>query len=367
MDEWVYWVALRSIKGIGPITIRNLINRFGSPQRVFRASKEELSLVEGVGESTYYLLKEGVDWKEAKREVDRVRKEGYKLVTLTDEDYPQNLLSIYDPPPYLYVLGELSKEDEHSIAVVGSRLCDGYGKRVAQEIAMGLSERGITVVSGVAKGIDAISHTAAIEAGGRTVGVLGNGVDVVYPLANRHLYKQIPKKGALISEFSLQTPPDASNFPRRNRLISGVSMGVVVIQASKNSGSLITAYFALEQNREVFAVPGSVFSKLSGGCNELIKNGAKLVESVEDIIEEIPSLKHMCSGFLTHEKRNKKEVSNLTPIQKRVLDLLKERPYHIDEISLKLDMDIPSTLSTMLELELLGMVEQTPGKVFQLI
>lgn len=364
MEEWKYWIALRMVNGVGDVLFRNLLARFHSPKNIFQAKLSELEKVEGIGEKTAQTIKEFSDWGKAEEEARKVEKTGFKLVLVTDLHYPKNLFNTYNPPPFLYVKGDILPQDYIAVAIVGTRVPDRYGRFVTAKLAEELAERGVTVVSGMARGIDSVAHASALKRGGRTIAVLGSGLDVIYPPENKKLYEEISKEGAILSEFPLGTAPDAVNFPRRNRIISGLSLGTVVVQASDKSGSLITASFALEQNREVFAVPGNIGTKLSRGTNSLIKQGAKLVESVEDIVNEIEALRR-----LHGENKVDKGISILPELssdEKAIYSVLGSEPVHIDEITKLSGLDSAKALSALLSLELNGLVAQLSGKMFQI-
>lgn len=364
MEEWRYWIALKMVQGVGEVLFRNLISKFHSPQNVFRAQINEIERVDGIGEKTAQAIKGFSDWDRVEEEIEKIKRSGFKLLLLTDPNYPRNLFNTYNPPPFLYVKGEIVSEDDNAIAIVGTRVPDRYGRSVTQRLAEELSQRGITIVSGMARGIDSIAHAGALRTGGRTIAVLGSGLDVIYPIENKKLYEEISNRGAVVSEFSLGTSPDSINFPKRNRIISGLSLGVVVVQASDKSGSLITASFALEQNREVFAVPGNIETKLSRGTNKLIKEGAKLVESVEDILTEIESLRR----FKEDKSVSASTVSlcGISQDEKTIYSVLRDEPLHIDEITKLTGMSPKNVLSVLLSLELSGLITQFPGKMFRL-
>lgn len=356
-----YWIALSGINGLGGVTYKNLISRYSDPQKVFSADYKDLLKIEGIHPNIVKLIKEFDDWEPVKEEVEKLKKIGLNILVLTDPAYPKNLYNIYNPPPYLYITGKITKDDKRAIAIVGSRIPDVYGKKVTEQIAAELARNGITVVSGLARGIDSIAHRACLKAGGRTLAVLGSGIDAIYPPENKSLYKEISQNGAVLSEFKIGTKPEASNFPRRNRIISGLSLGTLVVQATEKSGSLITAEFALEQNREVFAIPGNIGSKLSKGANKLIKKGAKLVNDVDDILEEI-------GGFIG--AKNKKKVLNtvqiegLEPAERLIYEILSNEQLHIDQIIKMSNLDSSIVLANLLSLELNGIVSQLPGKYF---
>lgn len=366
MEKWIYWIALQKINRIGDLAVNTLLSKLGSPENIFNASKQDITSIEGMGIKTWESINRFDKWKEAERDIEYMQRMGYRLLCINDDEYPENLLNIYNPPPVLYINGEIRPEDNTSVAVVGARLCNHYGIKATRRISGALADLGITVTSGMAMGIDAVSHSSCLQNGGRTIAVLGNGLDVVYPSENRELYSKIPARGAIVSEFPLGTSPDSGNFPKRNRIISGISIGVVVIQASRNSGSLITASLATQQNREVFAVPGNIDSGLSAGTNMLIRRGAKLVENVDDIIEEIEHFSNLKKPAGEKVIDRNPPAEQLNEKERLVYDLLKDRPHHVDEIAKKLNIDSSDILSLLLDLELRDFIEQTPGKYFQL-
>jgi DNA processing protein len=364
MEESEYWLALSFVPGIGDVGYKNLISRFHNPEAVFGATTKELNEVEGIGEKVAQLIKNFSDWEKVGTEIQNLKRFGFKLLSIIDKDYPKNLSKIYYAPSILYLHGEICASDELAIAIVGTRAADRYGRLVADNLASELASMGITIVSGMARGIDSAAHAAALKSGGRTIAVLGSGLDVIYPPENKNLYNQISEHGAVISEFPLGSDPDAVNFPKRNRIISGLALGVVVIQAPEKSGALITASFALEQNREVFAVPGNIGSRLSCGTNALIKGGAKLVASVEDIVSEIDAfrrLKPIESAVVIGPI-----LERLNEDEKRVFSTLGNDPIHIDDIITQSGFESRRVLSTLLSLELEGLITQLPGKMFRL-
>jgi len=365
MDELKYWIALKMVSGVGEVLFKNLISKFHTPKSVFEADPFELQEVEGIGEKTIRAIKNFSEWNKAEKEVSKIEKSGFKLVLLNDSNYPKNLFNTYNPPPFLYVKGDILPEDDVAIAIVGTRFPDRYGRFVTEELTVELAVRGVTIVSGMARGIDSIAHTGALKRGGRTIAVLGSGLDIIYPPENKKLYEYISNQGAVISELPLGTAPDSLNFPKRNRVISGLSLGVAVIQASDKSGSLITASFALEQNREVFAVPGNIGNRLSRGTNKLIKQGAKLVESVEDILIEIGALRK-----LGQEQSLDKSISStsnkLSEDERLIYSVLKDGPLHVDEIIKLTGLDPARALSALLSLEIGDLLIQLPGKIFKI-
>jgi DNA processing protein len=360
-EEVFYWLALSLTPGIGSTLMRRLLDRFNTPEAVFHAPMKELSKIEGLGEKVAQEIRKGPLEKVVERELSLLRKGGGRVITLKDEEYPKRLKDIYDPPALLYVRGELKKEDEFAISIVGSRKTTPYGRWFTEKVSQELARHGVTIVSGMARGIDSLAHWGAISGGGRTIAVLGCGVDVIYPSENRDLFAKIIDRGAILSEFQMGSPPEGGHFPRRNRIISGLSLGVVVVQASEKSGSLITAGYALEQGREVFAVPGNVGTESSRGTHRLIKEGAKLVESSEDILEEI-------LPQWTGERETTPKVEtprpDLTEEEKVLYELLGETPLHIDVMIRESRLDPGKVSSLLLNLELKGMISQWPGKCF---
>lgn len=342
---------------------RNLLNRFGSPDAVFGAGAADLKGVEGVGESAARNIVGRKYALDPERELARLERCGSRILTCLDPEYPALLREMHDAPVILFLRGNPIPADQVLVSVVGSRNATHYGLRSAERIAGELSERGVGIVSGMARGIDSASHWGCLRAGGFTVAVLGTGVDVVYPPENGRLFAQIVERGTVMSEFPTRTPPEPRNFPIRNRIISGLSRGVVVVEATRRSGSLITASMALEQGRDVFAVPGSIDSYKSAGTHYLIKQGAKLVENAEDILDEL--------GLSWVEKPSAGDLKapaalreSLDDQEKRIHDLLGEQPLQVDEIVRMADMEPGEVLSVLLRMELRGMVKQLPGKMF---
>jgi DNA processing protein len=360
-EEIFYWVALSLVPGVGSVLFKRLLDRFKTPEAVFRASLRDLLEVEGIGKKVAEEIRKGPSESRAETELRLVREAGGTLLTVTDAGYPSRLKEIYDPPPLLYVRGALREEDRFALAIVGSRKTSPYGRWVTEKIGQEIVRHGITIVSGMARGIDSVAHGGAISGGGRTIAVLGCGIDVIYPPENRTLFGQIVEHGAVLSEFPMGSLPEGIHFPRRNRIISGLSIGVVVVQASGRSGSLITAEYALEQGRDVFAIPGNVGAEGSRGTNRLIKEGAKLVESSEDILEEIlPRWERMREESI--KVRSPEE--GLPEEERIVYRLLSDSPLHIDGIIQESRFDPGKVSSLLLNLELKGLISQWPGKCF---
>jgi len=353
------WIGLSLVPEVGTKRFISLLNHFGSPKEVFSSSLRELKQIPDIGEVLAQNIKNFKLWEEAEKQSSRVGKEGVRFITLRSPEYPANLKNIYDPPPFLFLKGKIKIDDQKALAIVGTRTPSPYGKLIAEKITRELAEKGMTIISGFARGIDSISHHHALEAKGRTIGVLGSGLDVIYPPENTKLAQRIEKDGAMISEFLLGTQPEGTNFPKRNRLISGLSLGVIIIEAGIKSGALITAKLALEQGREVFAIPGNISSKGSEGTNWLIKKGAVLVTRSEDIFEEL-------KGLLTGEEKEikKEKIFTLSEQEQKIYQLLSAEPAHIDRIAKESELSTPRALSLLLNLELQGLVRQLSGKNF---
>lgn len=355
--EHYFWFALKSVPLVGNVTFRRLLEHFDTPERAMLASAEELSRVKGVSAAVVASIKSHDYRNFAEQECGSVERNGCRVVTFLAEEYPKVLLEIPDFPPYLYVKGDL-KGVEPAIAIVGSRRASSYGLMNTARLAGELADHGVTVVSGMARGVDTAAHRGALNKEGRSVGVLGCGIDVIYPPENRRLFDEMASSGALISEFPMGTIPLAENFPRRNRIISGISRGVLVVEAAERSGSLITAQCALEQGREVFAIPGNINYQSSRGTNRLIKQGAKLVECVEDILDELPQRREKTGGI------ESSPGFSLTAQEAAVYTILAEAPLHIDDIIIKCALTVGEVSAILLRLELKGAVAQLPGKHF---
>jgi DNA processing protein len=357
-SEHALWLALTRIKGLGCISFKKLASHFADPTQALSATAAELSAIEGIDRNVVDGLLAFTQWDEVEQEVQRAGQAGVKIIPFGSGIYPARLRTIADPPPCLYVKGEIRQEDDKAVAVIGTRSASHYGRRVARDLCRGLASLGFTVVSGMARGIDGVAHDAALNSGGRTIAVLGSGVDRAYPPEHQKLYHRISEQGAVISELPLGAPPLAFNFPARNRLISGLSAGVVVVEATEKSGSLITAAVALEQGREVFAVPGEVGSSRSRGGHRLIRQGAKLVENVDDILEEI-------APQLVAPNRQSAALRTLPvdaqPETRKIFDLLQERSLHIDEVIEASGFSTSRVSQILLELELQGFLRQLPG------
>ena len=358
MSDPKFWIALSDVPDIGPVTARKLLAIYRKPEAVFKAPYKELANIRGIGPAKAKNIKGYSEWGKIDAQLKKLDANGIKTVSFSNKDYPEMLKNIEDAPIVLYIKGIIQKEDRYAVAIVGSRKYSSYGKLAAEKLSSELSSMGFTIVSGMARGIDTLAHTAAINSGGRSIAVLGSGIDVPYPPENRGLMEKLAASGCVISEFPPGTLPERENFPKRNRIISGLSLGVLVVEATADSGSLITASCALEQGKEVFAVPGNINSVNSKGTNDLIKKGAKLVQSAEDVIEELaPILK----GYIrTREKAN----IELSVEEKRLCDIMTAEPKHVDMLSRESKMPAQKVLGILLSLELNGIAKQAEGKKF---
>jgi DNA processing protein len=357
------WLRLKLIPSLGNRSILRLVKHFGSPSAVLRATVRELEAVPGLREKARTALLAKSSVRSLETEWESLKKNGIRLLCLGDKDYPSNLAAISDPPAALFIRGFLEPRDLVSVAVVGSRAASPMGMAFTEQLSIDLARNGVTIVSGLAVGIDSAAHRGALKGKGRTIAVLGCGLDVDYPRANSLLKNQIAASGALVSEFPLGTPPDAGHFPQRNRIISGLSLGVVVVEAAHRSGSLITARLALEQGREVFAVPGMARHYRSVGPHRLLKEGAKLVEGAEDIIEEIRPLIRT-SPESSSGKPVDLPAPELTGDEVGIMDVLEGGPMHVDDICRAVGWPVSRVMSVLMALELKSAVKQMPGKYF---
>lgn len=354
-------IALTMIPGVGPGRIRTLIAGLGSAAAVLDASEKALIANGGIGHQTAKAIRAFDGYAVVSDQIMRAARAEAQMVTFWDDAYPDLLRTLFDPPVLLWVRGEGVSLNAPAIAIVGTRKPTAYGLRVASYFAGALAEHGFTIVSGLAYGVDAAAHRAALEAGGRSVAVLGSGVDRIYPARHRELARDLMMQGALLSEFPLYAKPDAVNFPRRNRIISGLTQGTLVAEAFESGGALITARLALEQNREVFAAPGSIFHENGKGCHRLIQEGqAKLVHTVDDVLEELGM--HQPAANIT--SRSQPDVSSLNKVEKALYEILTDTPMQIDDICVKTDLDVSTALVYLLSLEFKGLVFQLAGKQF---
>jgi len=369
-DFLKYWIALKSIAGVGNITFPALVDKFGSLPAIFAASVSKLNEIPGISKNIAAAIAGFKNWEKIKVELELLDKIQINIITYQDDLYPAKLMNIYDRPPFLYVRGNLNKDDIN-IAIVGSRLASTYGKYTTEKISRELALKGLTIVSGMARGIDSVAHRGALSAHGRTIAVLGSGLDVIYPPENKKLFTDIIQNGAVISEYPPGTPPRSTNFPARNRIISGMSYGVVIIEAGEKSGSLITARLALEQGREVFAVPGSIDAAGSRGTNKLIKQGAKLIENTDDILEEIlPQFERTIVLKQPVTSRSEaiaaKGVELLSAVDQKIVGFVSGGRVHIDDLISSTGLSSAEILSALTTLELKEIVQQHPGKFFSL-
>lgn len=352
-------VALNTLPGFRAVLFHRALARFGTPSGVVAAGEKALLSVSGIGPASARAVG-NLDVSEAwEKEAGEAKKRGVTLVTIFDDSYPAGLRTIHDPPPVLYVRGTLLPADERALAIVGSRQATVYGKTVSYRLARDLAAEGVTVVSGMARGIDSAAHRGALEGGGRTIAVLGSGLDRVYPPENRRLAEEISGGGALVTEFSFGSAPEKWRFPMRNRTVSGLSLGVAVVEAAERSGALITADCALDEGREVFAVPGSITSPKSAGPHKLLREGACLVAGVGDIFDELPRLR----GGVKKEHAAP-SMPRLSEEQKRVLSYVGREPLHQDEVIRKAAAPSSRTLSILTALEIKGLVRRHGGGLY---
>lgn len=356
MNNVSYLLALHSIDGLGPIRLKNILDYFKDSKLAWEAKKDDL-LILGIPKNVVELLDQTRKKLDPQTYAESIKKSGISYITFFDENYPGLLKQIYDPPTVLYFKGEL-KDEEKTLAVVGTRKITGYGKVATGEFVKGLVAGGLTIVSGLAKGVDSQAHLSTLHVGGRTIAVLGGGLNYIYPPENKSLAEQIVQSGGLIlSEFPPDYPSLPGNFPSRNRIISGLSLGVLVIEAAEDSGSLITARLALEQGREVFAVPGPITSNLSKGPIDLIKEGARVVMNAEEVLDELGINQVQSASF-------KVQSENLTEDEKKVLDCLENEQLHIDEICRKLNLSAAKVSGTLLKMEISGFVQNLGSGIY---
>ncbi len=361
MNEVENLITLNLVRGLGPVRIRKLLQHLGSAGAVLASPTYRLREVPGIGS----ILAEAVSrWRELpyREEFELIEKLGLKVLTIIDRDYPENLKEIYDPPTVLYLRGELLPQDKFSLGVVGSRRASHYGRQTAYKISGGLAGRGFTVVSGLARGIDGQAHRGALAGKGRTIAVLGSGLANIYPPEHRELVQEIAASGAVISEFPVRAVPERTNFPLRNRVISGLSLGILVVEAARKSGALITARLALDQGRSVMAVPGRIDSFSAEGTNQLIQEGAKMVREVDDVIEEFEYL--VSESAVRGPEGVGEAPSGLTPEEEAIYNLLSEEEKGIDQIVEEMGIGSGPVTSTLLSLELKRLVKRLPGKTY---
>jgi len=353
MDDKRYWVGFSLVKGIGAVRLKALLDYFGDAKTAWNASVFEL-VKAGLGPKLaerVILARKNINLDEYMARVD---KNNIQVLTWEDANYPVHLKEIDQPPPVLYMRGELTAEDAWAVAIVGTRSISAYGRQVTEELATVLAQNGVTVVSGLARGVDAVAHQAALKAGGRTLAVLGSGVDNIYPPEHRQMAEKLSLHGAILSDYAPGTPPDSANFPPRNRIISGLSMAVVVVEAGDISGALITAEFAVDQGRDVFAVPGTVYAPQSRGTNRLISNGARILLQSSDVLKSLDLTRNV-------ERREIRRVLPADATEASLLNFLGAEPIHIDEIRARLGLPIEKISAALTMMELKGMIRQMGG------
>lgn len=349
MSDRKYWLGFSLVPEIGPKRLSHLLNCFGDLASAWAASEAQLTQI-GLDKQPLVNLLRARQQVDLDAEMAKVERAGARILTLADDDYPTLLRNVPDAPAMLYVRGRLLPEDDRALSIVGTRRATSYGRDAAYQFAKQLAAQGITIISGLAHGIDSAAHRGALDSGGRTLAVLGCGIDRIYPADNHKLADDILRRGALISEFPIGTPPEAHNFPRRNRIISGMALGVLAVEAPEKSGALITTMTAAEQGREVFAVPGNIFSPMSGGTNRLIQDGAKLVMTVEDILEEL-NLAHTSVQTSVVAER----IAPANETERRLLDHLGADPIHVDDLTRLCGLPVAVVSSTLTILELKGL------------
>lgn len=353
MDDKRFWVGFTLVKGIGAARLRALLDYFGDAETAWNASLFDLSAA-GLSPKLAERVLQARSAVNLDEYISQAVRNGIRILTWDDPEYPSHLNEIDQPPPVLYLRGEVTTEDSWSVAIVGTRAVTAYGRQVTEELATALAHNGVTIVSGLARGVDAIAHNAALKAGGRTLAVLGSGVDKIYPPEHRTLAEKVAAQGAVLSDYAPGTPPDGANFPPRNRIISGLSMAVVVVEAGDTSGALITAEFAIEQGREVFAVPGNIFAPQSKGPNRLISNGAKILLSPQSVLEALDLTRNV-------ERREIRKAVPANPIEAALLESLGAEPVHVDDIRSRLDLPIETVSAALAMMELKGMARQVGG------
>ena len=367
-DNLKYLLALSFIDRAGNM-ISRLLAAFHSPKAVFEAGISDLAAAAQIPPTKAKKIKEFDAWDNVEDEIEKAKNSNVRIITLFDKEYPESLRHIDNAPSILYLKGNIIEEDCFAVAIVGSRLMSDYGRKIAADLASDLASSGLTIVSGMARGVDTVSHRGALRAGGRSIAVLGCGLDICYPSENKELMNSLSASGCVMSEFPLGTPPVRENFPRRNRIISGLSLGVLVVEAASRSGSLITARFALEQGKEIFAIPGNITSSKSEGTNNLIKNGAKPVHSAEDIIEELsPQIKGLLRPLTASViGRGQSGGLEINSEEKAICNILGSGSKHIDHISRELRISPARLSGVLLGLEMKGIIGQTEGNNFYIL
>jgi len=359
-QELIDSLRLSLVPDVGPITRRALLERFGSPGAVFAAAPDELRAVKGVGPKLLGRILAARHEVDPLREIALCREHGIGILTEADEAYPRSLREIHDPPSVLFTRGQLLPGDAVAVAIVGTRHATRYGLAQAERLAAGLAQAGVTIVSGLARGVDAAAHRGALSADGRTIAVLGSGLLRLFPPEHEELARQVAERGAVVSELPPEFEPMGGNFPQRNRIISGLALGVIIVEAPERSGALITARLATEQGRDVFAVPGRVDSRPSRGCHRLLRDGATLVESVDDVLEQLGFLVEAAPQEDGTEVRHPAELM-LNDVERKLLDAIDSEPTSIDELVSKTGLGVPQVLSTVSVLEMRRLVRRLSG------
>jgi len=357
-------VALNLVEHVGPVRVRQLLEHFGDAPAILRASRQQLLQVNGIGQETADAIAAWEKTVDLGAEMKRIKDSACRIVTRADAEYPELLKQIYDPPIVLYVKGRLVPEDKNSVALVGSRMTTPYGTEVARKLAYQLAYIGVAVVSGGARGIDSAAHQGALSAKGRTIAVLGTGINLVTPPENAELFERIAAQGAIITQFPFNRPPDRQSFPIRNRIVAGMTLGTVVVEANLTSGALITANFAVEYGRQVFAVPGRIDSPRSKGCHELIKKGAKLCEGAEDILSEFEYLFPASNRPPAANETGVLPALTLSGNEQKVYDALSPEESSIDEVIRRSGLPASAVSVGLLGLEMKRLIRQLPGKMF---
>jgi len=368
------WLKLIRADGVGPITFTKLLDHFGSVDSVLGASISQLTKVDGIGFKTAEQIARTREKFDTEAELQLAEKLGVCLITLDDFRYPPVLKNIYDPPPVLYIKGTLRKSDNLAVAIVGSRRCSLYGSEQASRFAHLLAAAGFTIISGMARGVDTAVHQGALSANGRTIAVQGCGLANIFPPENKKLFEMIPQNGACISELPLQFEPLSENFPPRNRIIAGLCLGTIVVEAGLRSGAMITARMATEYNREVMAVPGKIDSPSSKGTNQLLKQGAKLIDCIEDVTESLGYIGKQLTQHTTAEAEKASQIVetplfdisrlNLNESEKLIFDCLTKDPLNIEHIIAQVDLSAGSVNASLISLQLKGLIKQLPGSMF---
>jgi len=364
MDPKESLVALNMIEHVGPVRVRQLMEHFGDAPAILRASKSQLLQVRGIGEETADAIANWEKSVDLSSELKRIQEYGCHILTQTDDEYPDLLRQIYDPPVVLYVGGRLTARDKNAVAMVGSRLTTHYGLETARKLAYQLAYVGVTVVSGGARGIDTAAHQGALSAKGRTVAVLGNGINIVFPPENAELFERIAAHGAVLTQFPFNRKADKQSFPIRNRIVAGMSLGTVVVEANLASGALITANFAVEYGRQVFAVPGRIDSPQSKGCHDLIKKGAKLCEGAEDVLSEFEYLFPASNRPPSPAETGTLPALTLSENEQKVYEVLSREEVAMDDVIRRSGLPPSAASVTLLSLEMKRLIKQLPGRLF---